>query len=178
MARLRNAIRALSRVPSAAASRPRLLLMLWGSVLAILLAAVAFLGVHVRHNDEVDASRQAAIDAGKEQLVEVLSYNFKTIDEDIAQAKGQLTGKFAEDFGRLADKLIVPTAKKDDIRTDAEVVGASSVSAEPDRVVLLMFVNQTTNSKRSSEPRIDGSRIRLTMARVDDRWLISELTPL
>lgn len=193
MARIRNAVRAVIRFPAAAAravirfpgavrasaaNRPRLVLTSWTAVVVVLALVVGFVFMQVHARDTREDNRRAALDAAEKKLVQVLSYNFRTVDEDVARAEKHLTGKFASDFKQFSSKLIVPNAKGEKITTDVEVVATSSVKVQDDQVVALMFVNQTTKRKGAKEPRIDGSRLRLTMEQVDDRWLISELTPV
>jgi Mce-associated membrane protein len=57
------------------------------------------------------------------------------------------------------------------------VAGSSVALAEPDHVECLLYVNQTTQSP-GQPSQVAGSRIRVALELVDDRWLVSELTPL
>lgn len=183
MVGFRNAVRAMTARRSAPdgerrTGRPRRLLTVWAVVIVVLAIGVGVVFVQAQQYRADEQGRGEALKAAKKNLSEVLSYSFRTIDDDVSRAKEHLTGKFADDFSQFADKLIVPNAKSNQITTDVEVVANSSVDVQDDRVVALLFVNQTTNQKGAKEPRIDGSRIRLTMERIDDRWLISELTPV
>ena len=54
------------------------------------------------------------------------------------------------------------------------VLASAVVRAEPEQVVVLLFVNQTTQSSPSETVQLSGHRIELTMTRVDDRWRISD----
>ena len=50
---------------------------------------------------------------------------------------------------------------------------ASVVSASPDRVVVLLFVNQVTQSTQVSGPRVDLNRVRMTLTRTSEGWKVS-----
>lgn len=52
------------------------------------------------------------------------------------------------------------------------------ISADAGTVTLLLFLNQNTTSTKYEGPRLDGSRIRVTMTKVDENWLISDLVPV
>lgn len=60
----------------------------------------------------------------------------------------------------------------------AEVAATSVVDADPDRVVVLMFVNQTTTSSRLERPQVDQNRVELTLVRTGGKWLVSQVKGL
>lgn len=59
-----------------------------------------------------------------------------------------------------------------------EVVADSVVSATPTDVVAIVYVSQTTTSKAQEAPNKNGSRLRVSLTIVDDRWLVSDLKPV
>ena len=50
--------------------------------------------------------------------------------------------------------------------------------AAQNKVVVLLFVNQTTTSTRLDGPRVDLNRVRLTLVKVDGRWLVNKVVAL
>ena len=75
---------------------------------------------------------------------------------------------------RCAYRLYVPSAF-----LRAEVVAASVVSADADRVEALLFVNQTTAGKDLEEPRVDLNRVVVTLVPDGDGgWLVDDLDAL
>jgi Mce-associated membrane protein len=58
------------------------------------------------------------------------------------------------------------------------VVAGGGESAERDRVDLILFVNVLTESRELTEPRVAGSRLRVTVENVDGDWRISALDPV
>lgn len=131
-----------------------------------------------RDHDRVQAAQQAAMSAARREVVDVLSYDSPTVVQDLRRAERHLTGDFADQFTKMADTLIIPTAQEKGIRTHAEVTSAGVVSASAERVVVLLFVNQTTTSRRVPEPTLDGSRLEVTLDRAGPGWVISQLRPL
>lgn len=175
MARLRYAVRAVIRPVTA---HRRIALSTW-AVVVLALAGVAggFWWQHREHQAN-EAAGQAALDAARKDVVDVLSYDFRTVDDDLARAKTRLTGKFQDDFAQLASGVVAPAAKQDQIDTRAEIAGSGLVSTSADEAVALLFVNQTTRSIKLTAPKIDGSRLQLTMRLVGGQWLVSDLKPL
>jgi Mce-associated membrane protein len=57
------------------------------------------------------------------------------------------------------------------------VTSAGSVSATANRAVVLLFVNQRT-SVGETQPTDMQSSVRVTMEKVEDRWLISGFDPI
>ena len=171
MADLRHAVRRL-RHPLEAAVAVCLVVLL----LSVTVAGWAW--STDRDRARVSAGEQAALKAARVHVVDVLSYDFPTVEKDMRRAESNLSGDFADDFTKMANHLIIPTARAKGIRTHAEVTSAGVVRSSVDRVVVLLFVNQTTTSRAVPEPTLDGSRLEVTLDRAGDGWLISKLTPL
>jgi Mce-associated membrane protein len=52
------------------------------------------------------------------------------------------------------------------------------VSASPEKVVVLLFMNQVTKSSKLSQPRVDLNRVRMTLVRVGGGWKVSAVDAL
>ncbi|RJQ79687.1 twin-arginine translocation pathway signal [Pseudonocardiaceae bacterium YIM PH 21723] len=147
-------------------------------------ATVALLGIggvlvyRDVQTQRVDEARQGAIDAAGKGLPKLLSYDYRQLDKDLAGAKGLTTGGFQQEFGDLTTRLVAPTAMQQQIVTKTTVSASSVITAETSRVVLLVFLNQVTQTKEAPDPRLEGARVRTTLEQVDGQWLISELTPV
>lgn len=144
----------------------------------VLAAGVGALYHQVQRAQAVEQARTAAVGAAKSHVANLLSYNYKNLGQDLAQAKALTTGRFQSKYVRLSSGVVAPSAKKQQLVTRTRVVSASVVSAEPQQVVALLFVNQATTSKKIESPKVDRSRVRATMTKVDGRWLVSGLEPV
>lgn len=171
MADLRHALRRLKH-PA------RAVLAVCVAVLVLSLGVGGWAWSADRDQDRAAVAERSALRAAREHVVDVLSYDFSSVEQDMKRAEANLTGDFADDFTKMADDLIIPTARAKGIRTHAEVTSAGVVRSSADEVVVLLFVNQTTTSRRVTEPTLDGSRLEVTVQRAGDGWLISELRPL
>jgi Mce-associated membrane protein len=55
------------------------------------------------------------------------------------------------------------------------VVDSAVKSATANQVVVLLFVDQTVANKAAPDPRIDRSRVKMTMDKVDGAWRASKV---
>ncbi|ORI28809.1 hypothetical protein BH686_00760 [Rhodococcus erythropolis] len=149
-----------------------------GILLAGAIGGTAVLEHQLSGHRATDDAITAATDSAETRLPQVLSYDFNTVDTQFASAVDNLTGKFRDDFAELSSGVIIPAAHRDSIITVAEVVESSVVNADANDVTLLLFLNQSTTSTKYEGPRLDGSRVRVTMTDADGSWLISDITPV
>lgn len=114
-----------------------------------------------------------AIQAARESIVAILSYRPDTVEKDLdAAARDRLTGPFLDDYTQLIKTVVIPDAKQRGISAAAQVSAAAMVSAEADRAVLLVYVDQAM-AAGNAEPTQSNSSVRVTMEKVDGRWLIA-----
>ena len=52
------------------------------------------------------------------------------------------------------------------------------VRATPKTVVTIVYVNQVTTSSLAQAPKVDLSRVRMTMTKVDGHWRVSKVDAL
>jgi Mce-associated membrane protein len=162
----------------ACSAHPRLLLGLWAALLLVMAIGTSALGWQHHAHDQAEQARQQAAAAATAAVPAVLSYNYRTIYDDLARARTHLTGDFAGQFNQIASKIVAPQAIQGQINTHAEIAASSVVEADVDRVVELLFVNQITQGVNLPQPRVDGSRLVLTMQKVHEQWLIQNLEPI
>jgi Mce-associated membrane protein len=152
------------------------------SALAVLAAslwgACVYLYLQTTTTDRINTAQASAVNSANDLVPKILSYKFDSVDADLANGLAGTTADFKNQFATLSTQLIAPAAKNQNIVTTATVNGTSVISATADKVDLLVFIDQTTTSKDAAPPRLDGSRVRVTMSLVDSKWLISNLTPV
>jgi Mce-associated membrane protein len=120
----------------------------------------------------------AAVDAAKTRVADLLSYSSSTLEADLGRAQQQVTGGFRERFGQLANSLIAPSTRERGLTTKATITRAAVVAAQPDQVITLLFINQATTTAGETTPIYNTSQAKVTMARVNSEWLISDVTPI
>jgi Mce-associated membrane protein len=154
---------------------------LLAGLLVIMLAALSAFGLvayRVRAGAGVETARDQASAAAQRDAVAILSYDYRHLDANFAAARKTLTGSFARDYRATTSSLVRPGAQQYHVVVKAEVAATSVVSATADKVVVLLFVNQTTTSTRLTGPRVDLNRARLTLVKVDGTWLVNNVVAL
>lgn len=157
--------------------RARLTPIVFGLVVLMLVGAAVLAFLNRRH-DDIAEEAEAARAVGVAHVEELLSFEHTSIDEELADERAWLTGDFASEYLTLMQDKVAPAAKKAAVVTRATVVAGGIESAEHDEVELLLFVTVATESKELSEPRLSGSRLRVTLTNVDGDWRISALDPV
>lgn len=167
--------------------RPRrLLTVVLGILLVAGLAAVGVLGWQYQDGRQAQSARAEALAAAQKAAPAVLSYDYRHLDRDFTAARTHLTGDFRDEYGKTTKTVVGPTAEKYRGVVKATVAApasgaapaASVVSASPDEVVVLIFVNQVTRSTQVSGSRVDLNRVRMTMSRTADGWKVSAVDAL
>lgn len=148
----------------------------------LIIAAVTCLGAMLcgglaweRLHREADGS--AAETAAETAVPTLLSYNVARLDEDLAAGASLTTGQFAREYAPLVNRVLRPAGAAKQVVTSATVSGSAVVSNDGDGVVVLMFINRQSTSVSHPVPQIDADALRVTMQRVDGRWLIAGLVP-
>jgi Mce-associated membrane protein len=153
-------------------------------LLALLVAAsLALLGSLLYYSYLPDRETDAAaaktvISAASDGTVAVLSYSPDTLDRDFSSAKSHLTGDFLKYYEQFTQQIVGPAAKQKGVKTTAVVLRAAlSEELRPDSASVLLFVNQTTQSKDRPEPTMTSSSVVAMMTKADGKWLISSFNP-
>ena len=155
-------------------------------VLVTALVVAAVLGWQYRQGRQAEQARGEALAAARKAAPVVLSYDYRHLDRDFARARDLLTGHFRDQYGRTTKTVVAPTATtyhavvKATVATpsDGATPAASVVSAAPEKAVVLLFVNQVTQSTQVPEPRLDLNRVRLTLTRTSYGWKVSGVDAL
>jgi Mce-associated membrane protein len=158
----------------------------WSRVIAFgLLPALAFLlalgAAFLKFQDSAvrdsAIAREQSVAVAKASTIALLSYEPDTVEQQLNDAKGRLAGDFRDQYTSLINDVVIPGAKEKKISAVANVAEAASVSANPGRAVVLVFVNQTV-IVGDSAPTDTASSVRITLDKVGDQWLISQFDPV
>jgi Mce-associated membrane protein len=165
---------ARSRIRSAPPPRrwPRMILLA-GVVLSA--AAVVVTGLQWRTAMQTEAARVDALAAAVDLTPRLLTYDYRTLPAEAAQAQAATTGDFAKEYSTLVAQYLTPNAQRQQFVTQVTVRDKSVVSADPVRVVAMLYLSQVTTSTSLAAPRLDNSSVRVTLTEVDGRWLVAGL---
>ncbi len=145
------------------------------------LAAGAVFAVQDRDVIRTDHARTAAMAAAERAAPVIFSYDYRHLDQDFAKAETLLTGSFRDQYAKTTQTVVKPTAlqyhgvvKATVARpTDGSAAAVSVVSASPDQVVVLAFINQSTTSTRVNGTQVDQNRVLLTLTHTPQGWRVS-----
>ncbi len=143
-------------------------------VLALGAGVLKFIDSGVRDSD---TARDQSVQAAKDSTVALLSYKPDSVEQQLTAARDRTTGGFRGQYTDLTNNVVIPGAKQKQISAVANVPEAASVSANPGRAVVLLFVNQTV-TVGNNVPTDTASSVRVTLDKVGDRWLISQFEPV
>jgi Mce-associated membrane protein len=151
-------------------------------ILVALALAIAVFSLMRRGNtlDSTEAASQKAMYAAATAAQDLSSYDYRTLESDIKTAANQTTGKLKTDYEKQAQQ-IVATARQQQAVVNGQAIKSGVVSASPDEVVVLVFLNQSTSKAASAEGEQrtpNQLRLLLTMDKVGSRWLVSKVDVL
>ncbi|BBZ70417.1 hypothetical protein MPRS_15100 [Mycobacterium paraseoulense] len=146
--------------------------------LAMLLAVGAgFLKWKDSSAHSADAARIESVRAATDSTIKMLSYRPDSVEADLGSARDRLTGSFRDAYIQLTRDVVIPGSKQRQISAVATVPAAASVSASPNHAVVLMFVNQTI-MVGNDPPSSTASSVRVVLDKFNNRWLVSDFTPV
>ena len=157
----------------------------WTRLLVVALPALALiLALGVGYLKWLDGTARASLTAAEQSVraasdstVAILSYKPETVDQDLKAAGDRLAEPFRQQYTQLVKDVVAPGAKQQHISAVATVPVAASVSATGKHAVVLVFVDQTTTIGNDA-PSQSTSSVRVTLDKVDGRWLISQFDPV
>lgn len=160
------------------------------AVVAILALVVAALGAAtVRlwlERGDLNAVQAAVGEAGPaatQAAQDMSSYDYRTLDSDLRTATGHTTGKFRKEFEAQTAR-VKSIAPQQQAMVTGQVQKMGIEKASPDRVIALVFLNQQTVkatdvAKGDRAQRLPSQfTLRMTMQKVDGRWLVADLDVL
>ncbi|MCV7412235.1 hypothetical protein AWC05_16595 [Mycobacterium florentinum] len=127
--------------------------------------------------DELTQAGTESVRAAGEDAAALLSYRADSADRDLGAARERLTGEFKDAYTALIHEVVIPGAKEKHISSVAKVTAASSVSATANHAVALLYVNQTVTIGDGA-PTDTQPVIKVTLDKVNGRWLVSRFDPV
>jgi Mce-associated membrane protein len=128
-------------------------------------------------SNEVALARSESVRVASEDAVALLSYRADSVDKDLGAASERLTGNFKDAYGALIREVVIPGAKEKHISAVAKVNAAAPVSATANHAVVLLFLNQSV-TVGDGVPTDTSPVVRVTLDKVDGRWLVSHFDPV
>ncbi|WP_020101079.1 hypothetical protein [Mycobacterium sp. 360MFTsu5.1] len=124
-----------------------------------------------------DTAKKESTKAATDGTIALLSYKPETVDKDLEAAKKYMTGNFLNSYTSLTRDVVIPGSKQKKISAVATVPAAAWTKATPSHAVVMLFVDQTMIIGDSA-PTSTASSVRVTLDKVEGRWLISHFDPM
>ena len=139
-----------------------------------LLAGAGVLGWQVWQARQIDHAGREAERTAVSYAQVLTSIDSNNVDENFQQVLDGATGEFKDMYSKssveLRQLLIENKATAHGVVIDSAVQSVSK-----DRAVILLFVDQAVANTKLPDPRIDRSRMKMTLEKVDGRWRASKV---
>ena len=131
----------------------------------------------VQQNDQVTDAIRTAPGAAEQAAATILAYDHESLEADRDAAAALMTPDYREEYVETFDDLVLEAARERKAQVEADVRASGVAAAGPDRVEVLLFVNQTTvSTANSGEPQTALNRVVLAMEKVDGAWRVDDIT--
>jgi Mce-associated membrane protein len=145
-----------------------------GIVLVAALALSGFLAWQLKQHNDTAAAGRAALATAQRYAVALTSIDTNNIDQNFTQvldgAAGQFKDMYSQSASQLRQVLIDNKAISKGIVVDSAIKSATKTKVE-----VLLFIDQSISNAVNPQPRIDRSRVAITMEFIDNRWLASKV---
>jgi Mce-associated membrane protein len=156
-----------------AMDRGLLVPVLIGALVAAL-AGAGFFGWKFWQQHQLDQAREAAQRSAVSYAQVLTSVDSNNVDDNFKQVLDGATGEFKDMYSKssveLRQLLIENKATAHGVVVESAVQEASK-----DRAVVLLFVDQSVANTKLPDPRIDRSRMKMTLEKVDGSWRASKV---
>ena len=117
-----------------------------------------------------DRQIEDARGAAEAAVVPVLAFDYRTLEEDRAEARTYLTDRYAKEYDRLFDAAVLPNAERTRTVVGVRFLESAVVRTGEERVDVLVFVNRRTANKQRTQDYFD--QVTLRMLEIDGTWLV------
>jgi Mce-associated membrane protein len=152
----------------------RILAAAVGAVFVAALGVSGFLGWQLKQQNDTAAAGRAALAAAQKYAVILTSIDTNNVDQNFTQVLDGATGGFKDMYSQSASQLrqllIDNKAMSKGIVVDSAIKSATKTKVE-----VLIFIDQSISNTANPQPRIDRSRVAMTMELIDNRWLASKV---
>lgn len=147
----------------------RTLMLLLGAALLVSCATAGFVGWRAWQQNGLNTARAEAQRAAVSYAEVLTSIDSAKVDENFRQVLDGATGEFKDLYSQssveLRQLLIENKAAAHGV-----VVESAVQSVSKDKAVVLLFVDQSVSNAKLPDPRIDRSRMKMTLEKVDGSW--------
>lgn len=149
------------------------------TALAILIFVAAlgssgYFGWQYQQHRDIDSASRAALSSAERFAVTLTSIDTNGVDQNFAQVVDGSTGEFKDMYSQSASQLR-QVLIDNKAMSKGTIIDSAVKSGSTTKVDVVLFVDQWITNVASPQPRLDRSRVAMTMELVDGRWLASKV---
>lgn len=133
------------------------------------LGAAAYFTWKLQQQQMIDDAAVDARNAAVQYAHTLTEIDPKTFDRNLSEALNGATGHFKDEYTRASVQIRQLVIANNQVAHGA-IVGSAIESKSAATVVILIMVNQTVTQTTPPDPRINRSRMKITMEKVDGSW--------
>jgi Mce-associated membrane protein len=145
-------------------------------LLVLLLAATGWLWFTRPSTSSVrTADYVGVLQAARSEVVDLTSFDYLTLDDDIAEAKRITTGDLQKE---TLDRFDASRQQLTDAQAvvQTEVVGAAVTRADASHGTVRLVIQSTQKTSADAQAQVVRYRIQAELTRTGERWVLSGLT--
>ncbi len=143
-------------------------------VLVALWAATGVLGWMAFQQRQLNAARDAAQATAVNYAQILTSIDSDKVDDNFKKVLDGATGEFKDMYSQSSVELR-QLLVENKATAHGVVIESAVQSISTDKAVVLLFVDQSVSNTKLPDPRIDRSRMKMTLEKVDGAWRASKV---
>jgi Mce-associated membrane protein len=148
------------------------------AVLTVLAAGAAGTAWYAQRQAQArDTAVRQALATATPAAKAIFSYDYRNFDASVSNGRAFVTGAFADEYAETTAALR-STAIAEQAVVLAEVSASGVIEAEPDRVELLVYLNQYRRNANTDGEKVDQNRVVLELRRVGAEWKVARATAI
>ncbi|AUH67102.1 MULTISPECIES: hypothetical protein [Gordonia] len=154
----------------------RWLLPVLGLIVVIVVGVTIALGIVYANAAAQERARDSALSAAQTYVVDMFSWNSKTVDAHINTTMGRLTGGAQKDYQKhIVESKVAEGVKQEGVSTVVTVQDSGVMENTRDTAKVLLFINQSSTRNNAEDVQVDKSRLIFGMEKQGDDWKINEI---
>jgi Mce-associated membrane protein len=138
------------------------------------LGSSGYFGWQYQQQKDIDSASRAALSTAERFAVTLTSIDTNSVDQNFAQVLDGSTGEFKDMYSQSASQLR-QVLIDNKAMSKGTIIDSAVKSGSKTKVDVVLFVDQWITNVASPQPRLDRSRVAMTMELVDGKWLASKV---
>ena len=138
------------------------------------LGSSGYFGWQDKQQKDIDSASRAALSSAQRFAVTLTSIDTHSVDQNFTKVVDDSTGEFKDMYSQSASQLR-QVLIDNKAMSKGTIIDSAVKSASKTKVDVVLFVDQWITNVASPQPRLDRSRVAMTMELIDGKWLASKV---